>query len=109
MNHKIKVIQPFGIFDGRKGRKIHEEMTSLIEAGTNNFLIDFQLVTFMDSSGFGTLLLTLKTIREKQGRLALCGINDQVKMILEISDTAKVFEVFPNQESFMEELLNYQS
>jgi anti-anti-sigma factor len=56
----------------------------------------------MDSSGFGTLLLTIKTMRDKGIRLVICSINEQIKMILDLSNTLQVFEVFPDQSSFLQ-------
>jgi anti-anti-sigma factor len=105
MNCEIKIVQPRGIFDGRRGKKLYQEVMDMIESGVSTVLIDFQDITFMDSSGFGTLLLTLKTVRQKQVRLVLCSLNDQMRMILDLSDTAKVFEVFPDQASFQETLV----
>lgn len=102
MNPKVQVIQPSGIFDGRKGRQINERVSKLLESGIETFLIDFQAINFMDSAGFGTLLLTLKTVRDKQKRLVICAINDQIKMILDLSGTTTVFEVISSQEDFME-------
>lgn len=104
MNCEIKVIQPRGIFDGRKGKKLYQEVIDIVESGVSTVLIDCQDITFMDSSGFGTLLLTLKTVRQKQVRLVLCSLNEQMKMILDFSDTTKVFEVFPDQASFNQTL-----
>ncbi|BAY30458.1 anti-sigma factor antagonist [Nostoc carneum NIES-2107] len=109
MTNKLKVIQPQGIFDGRNGRKLCEEMSKVMADGVKTIVLDFQDVTFMDSSGFGTLLLTLKIVRQQQGRLVLCAINEQIKMILDLSDTTQVFEVFPNQASFMQEVTQYQT
>ncbi|MBD2209598.1 STAS domain-containing protein [Nostoc linckia FACHB-104] len=109
MANRLKVIQPQGIFDGRNGRKVCEEMNKFMETGVKTIVLDFQDITFMDSSGFGTLLLTLKIMRKQEGRLVLCSINEQIKMILELSDTTQAFEVFPNQASFMEEVTQYQT
>ena len=108
MNSQLKIIQPLGIFDVRKGKPIQEEIIDLVELGINYFLIDFQSVTFMDSSGFGTMILILKTIKEKKVRLALCAINEQIRMILEMSGTTNAFEIFPNQESFLQQLTNQE-
>ncbi|QIR40857.1 STAS domain-containing protein [Tolypothrix sp. PCC 7910] len=109
MAYQLKVIQPQGTFDGRNGRKVCEEMVKIMGSGVKTILIDFQYITFMDSSGFGTLLLTLKTVRQQQGRLVLCSINEQIKMILDLSDTTQAFEVFPNQASFMQEVTQHQT
>ncbi|AUT01471.1 anti-anti-sigma factor [Nostoc sp. CENA543] len=103
MNHKekVKVIQPRGIFDGRRGRKVYQEVMDSIDKHIETVLVDCQDIQFMDSSGFGTLLLTLKTVRQKKGRLVLCSLNEQIRMILELSDTANIFEVFPDHSSFI--------
>lgn len=108
MNREIKVIQPRGIFDGRNGRKLYQEVIDIIESGISTVLIDCQYITFMDSSGFGTLLLTLKTVRQKEVRLVLCSLNEQIRMILDLSDTARVFEVFPDQASFTQTVAQKQ-
>lgn len=102
MNTQIKVIQPGGIFDSRNGKPIQEEINELIESGIKTFLMDFQSVHFMDSSGFGILILIVKTIHEKKARFALCSINEQIRMILEMSGTSQIFEVFPDRVSFIE-------
>ncbi|MBU7583574.1 MAG: STAS domain-containing protein [Nostoc sp. TH1S01] len=109
MTSKVKVIKPSGIFDGKKGRQINERVSKLLDSGFTTFLIDFQAVNFMDSAGFGTLILTLKTVKDHQGHLSLCGINEQIKMILDISGTTNAFEIFPDQESFIKKATQYQT
>ncbi|MBD2200070.1 MULTISPECIES: STAS domain-containing protein [Calothrix] len=104
MEKQVKVIQPAGIFNGKQGRETYEQMSKLMAAGAKTFLLDFQAVTFMDSSGFGTLLSMLKTVQQEQGRLVLCSINEQIRMILELSNTTTIFEVLPDQAAFMEQL-----
>jgi anti-anti-sigma regulatory factor len=44
--------------------------------------------------------MILKAVRQQQGRLILCSINEQIKMLLEISETSNIFEVFSDQASF---------
>jgi anti-anti-sigma factor len=107
MDSKMKIIQPSGIFDGTQGRKIHEEISLLIASGINDFMIDFKTVHFMDSSGFGSLLLILKKVQKQQGNLVICGINAQIKMIFDISGTADIFNVIPDQDSFMPKVIQH--
>ncbi|MBD2355793.1 STAS domain-containing protein [Tolypothrix sp. FACHB-123] len=103
MDNMVKIIQPVGIFDGKQGREILEQMSEFLADGVNIFLIDFQSVTFMDSSGFGALLLILKTLKEKNTRLAICCLNEQIKMILELSNTTNVFEIIADRSAFMQQ------
>ena len=63
-------------------------------------LIDFQDVTFMDSSGLGALVLALKTVRAAGGKLFICSINEQVRMLFELTSMDRVFQIFPNRDEF---------
>ncbi|HEY9295619.1 MAG TPA: STAS domain-containing protein [Phormidium sp.] len=97
----FKIVQPSGILDGAKGSQFRQEVTDLIDSGVKNILVDFQDVTFMDSSGLGALVLALKTVRASGSKIFICAINDQVKMLFELTSMDKVFEIFPNRNEFI--------
>ncbi|WP_254445352.1 MULTISPECIES: STAS domain-containing protein [unclassified Anabaena] len=101
MNSQVKVIQPQGIFNSKKGNQLREEVDELITSDIKTILIDFKDVTFMDSSGFSALLMTLKIVRQKNIRLVLCSINQQINMIFDMTNTNQFFEVLPDQASFV--------
>ncbi len=94
MEFPIKVVRPSGIMDGTQCRNFRHEIVSLLEDSATSIVIDFQNVTFMDSSGLGTLVLCLKTVRTAGADLYLCSINEQIKMLLELTSMDKVFEVY---------------
>ncbi len=105
MDAQVQVIQLSGILEATNGNKLRSDVVSAIAAGKRTILLDYQDVTFMDSNGFGALVTSLKRVREVGGRLFLCGISDQVRMILELTGTHQVFDVFSDQESFKQEVL----
>ena len=80
--------------DGTQCRNFRHEIVSLLEDSATSIIIDFQNVTFMDSSGLGTLVLCLKTVRTAGADLYLCSINEQIKMLLELTSMDKVFEIY---------------
>lgn len=100
MNPVVKVIQPAGILDSAKGSEFRQEIGELVENGANILLIDFQDVTFMDSSGLGALVLALKTVRAAGGKLFICSINEQVRMLFELTSMDRVFQIFANRDEF---------
>ncbi|NEQ83373.1 MAG: STAS domain-containing protein, partial [Moorea sp. SIO2I5] len=67
MSSAVKVVQPTGILDGTQAADFREEVKKLVDSGENIILINFQDVTFMDSSGLGALVLALKTVRAAGG------------------------------------------
>jgi anti-anti-sigma factor len=100
MSPVVKVVQPSGILDGTKAGHFRQEISSLMDSNVDIVLIDFQDVTFMDSSGLGALVLALKTVRAAGGKLFICSVNEQIKMLFELTSMDRVFEIFPSREDF---------
>jgi anti-anti-sigma factor len=100
MSTVVKVLQPSGILDGTKAGQFRQEISDLMESNVDMVLIDFQDVTFMDSSGLGALVLALKTVRAAGGKLFICSVNEQIKMLFELTSMDRVFEIFPTREDF---------
>ena len=99
-NRIITYIEPSGILDGTKATSFRQEISEQVNAGAGVIVIDLKDVTFMDSSGLGALVLALKTVRAAQGQLVICSINEQIKILFELTSMDRVFKIFPNREEF---------
>lgn len=106
MSPVVKVVQPSGILDGTKAGQFRQEISDLVKSNVDIVLIDFQDVTFMDSSGLGALVLALKTVRAAGGKLFVCSVNEQIKMLFELTSMDRVFEIFPTREDFEESVVS---
>ncbi len=100
MSQSVQVIQPSGILDATKSQEFRQKITDTLETGTKIVLVDFKDVTFMDSSGLGALVLAFKTLRAADSKLFVCSINEQVRILFELTGMDKIFDIFPNQEEF---------
>ena len=100
MSPVVKIIQPSGILDGTKASQFRQEISDLVEAGADVVLIDFTDVTFMDSSGLGALVLALKPVRAAGSQLVVCSINEQIRILFELTSMDRVFEIFATREAF---------
>lgn len=109
MSSDVKILQPEGILDGTKSVQFRQDISALVENKENKenkkkpvvILIDFKNVTFMDSSGLGALVLALKTVRASGSQLFVCSINEQIRILFELTSMDRVFEIFENQEKFL--------
>ncbi|MUG99406.1 anti-sigma factor antagonist [Scytonema sp. UIC 10036] len=100
-NPVVKVIKPNGILDSTQGQEFRQTVNEVLEQdSTRIVLIDFQNVSFMDSSGLGALVLAFKALRAADKKLIICAINEQVRILFELTGMDKVFEIFPNEEEF---------
>ena len=100
MDSIVKVVQPSGILDGITVNSLRREISDIVEGGANIVLVDFQDVTFMNSSGLGALVSTLKVVRSAGAELFLCSLSDQVKIIFELTKMDRVFKTLANRDEF---------
>jgi anti-anti-sigma factor len=96
----IEIIQLSGILDSTRTQELHDRVDFGIERGAKIILVDFKNVTFMDSSGLGALVTALKTVRSVGGKLCVCSVNQQVKILFELTSMDRVFEIFRDQSDF---------
>lgn len=106
MSPVIKVVEPSGILDSPKASQFRQEISNIVDGGANIVLIDLKDVTFMDSSGLGALVLALKTVRAAGGKLFICSINEQVRMLFELTSMDRVFEIYANRDEFNNAMLS---
>lgn len=105
MNPVVKAIQPSGLLDGTKATQLRQEIDDILANGANIVLIDLHEVTFIDSSGLGALVSALKSVRAGGGKLFICSINAQVRMLFELTSMDRVFQIFANRDEFNKAVL----
>lgn len=100
MDLGVHVIEPEGTLDGTQTHAFREQVDSALQKGTKVLLIDLKDVTFVDSSGLGVLVACLKNARSASCKMYICSINDQIRMLFELTSMDRVFEVFADRAAF---------
>ncbi|MBE9137740.1 STAS domain-containing protein [Nodosilinea sp. LEGE 07088] len=100
MTTNVQVIQPTGILDSTKAEEFRQAVEELLQDGANVILVDLKDITFIDSSGLGTLVVLLKKIRGLNRSLCICSTNDQVRMLFELTSMDRVFDLYENRQAF---------
>lgn len=103
---KIRVIEPSGIFDGSQAATYYSDIEQMIVNKIDMVIIDFKDVTFMDSSGLGTLVQYLKMTRDAKIRLILCSLNQQIRMLFDLTGMDRVFEMFTSREELEQKIVS---
>ena len=63
-------------------------------------VIDVSKVSYLDTSGFATLVEALKAARECSVKLRLVGVSGQVRVLAEIVELTRIFEFFGSEVAF---------
>ena len=80
---------------------IREQVQALLAGGTNKFVINLSQLSYIDSSGVGVLLATLRSIRSAGGKCNFSGAPPQVMHTLKTLNLHKVFDLFDDEAAAM--------
>jgi anti-sigma B factor antagonist len=84
--------------DANNGGELKRTFVELAKDGQRRALLDLTLVQFIDSTGLGALVGSLKALG-RDGELAVCGLNEVVSALFKLTRMERVFPAFPTQEA----------
>ena len=83
-----------GEIDHHCAKEYIQSITAKIEAyNPRNCILDFQEVTFMDSSGIAVVINALRHMTRIDGKLFLGGLRDQPMKVFKTSGIDKLIEI----------------
>jgi anti-sigma B factor antagonist len=101
----VTILRPMNErLDAHNSDLLKGAMKDVFEGGAKNVLVDLRQVRFIDSSGLGALVSGFKNSVSHRGRLALSGLQEQVRSMFELTRLHRVFEIY---EGFDEALASF--
>ncbi|MFM7364866.1 MAG: STAS domain-containing protein [Cuspidothrix sp.] len=100
MNQQMKVIALKGSFNASNSDEFQATIQEVINNKISVVLIDCHSLTFMDSIGLGNLVLAFKTLRTSGIQMIICSINEQTRILFELTGMDNIFTIVPNQAAF---------
>ncbi|MDF7823990.1 STAS domain-containing protein [Pontiellaceae bacterium B12227] len=91
--------------DAKNSGLFKSEIMSMLPPDCDTVL-DLGKLTFLDSSGLGTLLACMRRIRAAGNRLALCTLQPTVQSIVELVHLKRVIDIYETREQAVEALQN---
>lgn len=82
---------------GEGASTVREALRTLAKEGQKNIVLNFQDVSYIDSSGLGTLVASFATLGSSGAKLKLLNLASRVKDLLLITKLHTVFEVFEDE------------
>ncbi len=73
---------------------LREKIYSLLQEDFTKIVVDMKGVRWISSSGLGTLIASLTSVRNKSGDLRLANITDKVESLFAITQLVKVFKTY---------------
>lgn len=101
----IALVRLSGRLDLLSSTQIKQWLPEIMIAGSLAVILDMSAVPFVDSSGLGAIVSLFKATRQAGSELRISQVNDQLRVILELTTLDKTFLLYPTNEAALEGLL----
>ena len=90
----VALVRPRGRLNMVAAPDLRNAVSAAVQAGRRRVVVDLAGVEFMDSSGLGALIASLKTARQAGGDLRIAGANEQVALVLQLSNVDRILKPY---------------
>lgn len=94
----VTVAVPVGRIDFTTNTMFERALAEALDAGARRLVVDFGSVEFISSAGIRTLITVSRRLSANKGTLALCGLTEPVRQVLDISGLLPMFTTLPSIE-----------
>ena len=99
---EVTVLEFEGKLDTQTSPDTQEHLTELIEKGEKKILVNFGKLDYISSAGLRVLLIAAKQLKPIGGEIRICGLNEVVKEVFDISGFMTIFKVFGSESEALE-------
>ncbi len=93
-----------GRLDSNTSPEFDEKITDSIENGTRFIVVDCKNLDYITSAGLRILNKTAKKLKQLDGKIVLCSMEDYVREVFEISGFDTFLPIVANLETALEKL-----
>jgi anti-sigma B factor antagonist len=90
------VLQITGEVDIYTAPRLREHVIQLVNGGVRHLIADLRGVDFLDSTGLGALVGSLKRLRSHDGSLKLAASNGPTLRLFQITGLTRAFTLYPS-------------
>jgi anti-anti-sigma factor len=89
---------------GEGSRALRRSLEEIAAEGHKHVLLDLYEVSYVDSSGLGSLVAGYNSLKARKGSIGLLRVPPRVQELLELSRLTALFRFFATQEDAAKEL-----
>lgn len=92
-----------GRIDSFTAEKLEEDLSAMINAGKQKFIINFEKTNYISSAGLKVFLAAYKKLSPNNGKIKFVNMPDSVLKVFAIAGFDKFFEIYPTENEALED------
>ena len=91
-----------GRLDAESSILAEKQVRDVLDAGNTRILFDFGELEYISSAGLRVILMAIKDLRTKNGKVVLCALNEYVQEVFDVSNFASIIPIMKSTEEGIE-------
>ncbi len=93
----VNIVDLEGMLDTNTTPAAEEKVNALLEGGGRKLLFNLEKLDYVSSTGLRLILTTAKRLRGNGGDIRLCGLNQMVRDLFEMTGIMVILNVFESE------------
>ncbi len=93
-----------GRLDAESAPEAETKVKAVLKQGHQRLLFDLSKMEYISSAGLRVILMTVKELRNKQGKVVLCGLTPYVKEIFDVSNFSSIIPITDSVETGLQQM-----
>ncbi len=94
----VTIVSVEGEINLESSPQLRKAFEDLLKKGTQKIILDFQRISYIDSSGLATCVELFQRLQEKSGKLSLVNVSPKIRNVFEVTRLDKLFHICNSQE-----------
>jgi stage II sporulation protein AA (anti-sigma F factor antagonist) len=93
-----------GKLDATSAKTFEDRILGVINSGTQRLVVDLSQLEYVSSSGLRVFLLAAKRLRDTDGKMVLCGLQDHIRQVLDLAGFSSILSICSSRDDAVKAL-----
>ena len=94
----VAILEPVGYINAHTARNFEDALQGLIDENQLNIVINCNGLSYIASAGLGVIMGFIDQIRESNGDIRLCSMNETVFNIFDVLGFTQLYSIFQSED-----------
>jgi anti-anti-sigma factor len=101
---EVVIFRIEGRLDAASSPQLEKKITAIIDSGYFKLILNFNNVEYLSSAGMRLMLSVSKKLKNLEGKIVACGLNDEVMEVIKMAGFNHVIEIYSTEEEAINHL-----
>jgi len=96
IDQDVMVLRADGGLNGANADEFVDQLAKLVRGGVRKIIVDCSDLSYISSSGIGTLVLLHRRMSDHGGDVKIAGLTGMVAQVLSLTRMDRLFQIYPD-------------